>query len=252
MSMLQNNIIFLVIAISIFIGLSFINEEERTDIEYEQSQLQNITIFNHQYDKKFPEYIIRHPIMDDDERRFIAITTQEGKILKVAFYFDNMEDLMAVLYIENPQLRKFDNMAAKFIINGRSEFGIMFEDGTKLYSSLPRDTYPMPNPELSYDVRWRRIYKNYYLVTCFRGSGDAVSEGLMTEKDGKDLTSALGESSADKDTINICGYSVGQTIWLQYRVKENNKYKYLEATLVPVQEDDLPPDFPKGLVRWIP
>lgn len=73
-----------------FISLSFINEAEHADIEHEQSKLQNITIFNHQYDKKFPEYIIRHPIMDDDERRFIAITTQDGKILKVAFYFDNM------------------------------------------------------------------------------------------------------------------------------------------------------------------
>lgn len=53
MNMLQNNVIFLVIAISMFIGLSFINEAEHADIEHKQSQLQNITIFNHQYDKNF-------------------------------------------------------------------------------------------------------------------------------------------------------------------------------------------------------
>jgi len=30
------------------------------------------------------------------------------------------------------------------------------------------------------------------------------------------------------------------------------KYPRLDMTLIRVEEKDLPPDFPKGLVKWIP
>lgn len=60
--MLQKVIIFLAIAQSLLLGATFIKAAEHSKIESSQSQPLNITIFNCLYNKKFPEYIIKHPL----------------------------------------------------------------------------------------------------------------------------------------------------------------------------------------------
>lgn len=76
--------------------------------------------------------------------------------------------------------------------------------------------------------------------------GNAVREELMTERDNKDLRPILGESSAEEHP----GFGGAITCNILYHTdKQGNRVSY---ELVPVEEKDLPPDFLRGLVRWLP
>lgn len=192
-----------------------------------------------------------HPFLKGGSQNFIALTHQEEDMLKVAFYYDASLIYRSILmYTHNPSQKNFTGIPARYISNAKGG-GIMFADGTVLYSYLPLDARPLGTSEWMYEMRWRRVYKNYYLVTVFRGSGEATKENLMTERDGKDLTPILGDSSVDRDLEPIGG-SISADMILEYRTQEGKETKYITFHLIPVYEKDLPPDFPPGLVRWIP
>ena len=191
-----------------------------------------------------------HPLLKGGRGYVVVFSVQEEDMLKVAFYYNEDDTACStLLYISNPERRNFAGMAAdKTYDTGRGKtYGVRFEDGTTLYAPQPpSDAYPSGTREWMYEMRWRRVYGNYYLITVFRGMGNAVREELMTERDNKDLRPILGDSSAEKHpefggaiTCNI----------LNYIDEQGNRVSY---ELVPVEEKDLPPDFPKGLVRWIP
>ena len=74
----------------------------------------------------------------------------------------------------------------------------------------------------------------------------------MTERDGQDLMPILGDSSVDRDLKQFGGCITGDDKYIETREEINGKSVYTKFRLIPVYEKDLPPDFPKGLVRWFP
>ena len=195
-----------------------------------------------------------HPQLDAIDPEFFIATVQEGEYLKAVVYrYSNETDAYSyftgVYYLHNPQKKDFSKMPVRYV---RGEGCFLFADGTRLYPKRPSDTHTIGTSEKWYNVRWRRVHKNYYLVTLFRGGGGTVQEDLMTAKDGTDLTPILGESSKDHVHRKYYG-SVGSIEkYINTYINVDGKEQYLESCLIVVEEKDLPPDFPKGLVRWIP
>ena len=195
-----------------------------------------------------------HPQLDAIDPEFFIATVQEGEYLKAVVYrYSNETDAYSyftgVYYLHNPQKKDFSKMPVRYV---RGEGCFLFADGTRLYPKRQSDTHTIGTSEKWYNVRWRRVHKNYYLVTLFRGGGETVQEDLMTAKDGTDLTPILGESSKDHVHRKYYG-SVGSIEkYINTYINVDGKEQYLESCLIVVEEKDLPPDFPKGLVRWIP
>ena len=210
------------------------------------------TIFKEGQFHMTPQYF--HPQLDAIDPDIFIVTAQEGEYLKAVTYRYDKERgtysfFTGVYYLSNPQKKDFSKMPVRYV---RGEGCFLFADGTRLYPELPSDTHTIGTSELRYNVRWRRVYKNYYLVTLFRGEGESVQEDLMTAKDGTDLTPILGESSKDHVHRKYYG-SVGSIEkYINTYINVDGKEQYLESCLIVVEEKDLPPDFPKGLVRWIP
>ena len=196
-----------------------------------------------------------HPQLDEEFSEFFVVTAQEEDYLKAAVYTyfkksNVYSTIPRIYYFYNPQNRDFSGMPVRFTLSGEC---FQFADGTRLCRPpLPPDVHKIGSPELWYEVRWRRVYGNYYLITLFRGEGRAVEEVLMTERDGKDLTPVLGESSKAQDLRGYGGSMGGEKKRITKRERVNGEEQYIVYTLIPVQEKDLPPDFPRGLVRWIP
>ena len=195
-----------------------------------------------------------HPQLDAIDRDIFIATVQEGECLKAVTYRYDKEKgtywkFMGPYYFPNPQKRDFSKMPVRYV---RGEGCFLFSDGTRLYPELPSDTHIIGTSALRYNVRWRRVYKNYYLISLFRGEGGAVEEELMTAKDGMDLTPILGETSKEPPHKKYYG-SVGSIEkHINAYINVDGKEQCLESCIIVVKEKDLPPDFPKGLVRWIP
>lgn len=200
-----------------------------------------------------PRYF--HPQLDAIDPHIFIATAQEGEYLKAVTYWHSKETntcsyYMGVYYLPNPQKRDFSGMPVRYV---RGEGYFLFADGTRLYPELPPDTHRIGSSAKWYYVRWRRVHKNYYLISLFRRYEETtVREELMTAKDGTDLTPILGESSREKD---LSGYSAMLSThepYLSRREKVDGEERYFRIPLSVVKEKDLPPDFPRGLVRWLP
>ena len=81
-----------------------------------------------------------------------------------------------------------------------------------------------------------------------------LAEYLITEENGKDLRPLLGESSAEPHPdFTTCRKTVASDADLApYFDTTDQDGKRIRYKIKVVQEKDLPPDFPKGLVRWLP
>lgn len=191
-----------------------------------------------------------HPLLKGGRGYVVVFSVQEEDMLKVAFYYNDDDTACStLLYISNPERRSFAGMAADATYDTEhgKEFGVRFEDGTTLYAPLPpSDACPSGTREWMYEMRWRRVYGNYYLITVFRGMGKAVREELMTERDNKDLRPLLGDSSAEEHPKIWGAITTNKLVYI------DPQGDHIRYRLVPVEEKDLPPDFPKGLVRWLP
>lgn len=230
--------VYLMILVSLFIGSPTVAEA--------------YTIFSK---GKFPmasQYF--HPQLDKIDPDIFIATVQEGEYLKAVTYrYDKEKDtyrkFMGPYYFPNPQKRDFSRMPVRYV---RGEGCFLFSDGTRLYPKRPSDTHTIGTSEKRYNVRWRRVYKNYYLITLFRSRGNAVQEDLMTAKDGMDLTPILGETSKEPPHKKYYG-SVGSIEkHINAYINVDGKEQCLESCIIVVDENELPPDFPKGLVRWFP
>ena len=230
--------VHLMILVSLFIGSPTVAEAYTIFREGEFSMASQY--FHRQLDKIDPDI-------------FIA-TVQEGEYLKAVTYrYDKKDDTYlrsaGPYYLPNPQKRDFSRMPVRYV---RGEGCFLFSGGTRLYPELPSDTHKTGSSAKWYELRWRRVYKNYYLMTLFRGEGEALREELVTAKDGTDLTPILGESSQEKDLKGYSAMFSTHEPFLGKREKENGEKRYTLIPLSVVEKNDLPPDFPKGLVRWIP
>ena len=210
------------------------------------------TIFKWGEFQMAPQYF--HPQLDAIDPEIFVVTAQEGEYLKAVTYWHNKKTdtysfFNGVYYLPNPQKKDFSGMPVRYI---RDDDSFLFADGTRLYPKRPSDTHKIGSSEKRYNVRWRRVYKNYYMVTLFRSQGNAIRECLITAKDGTDLTPILGESSKEKNFKDYNLMLFTSEPYIRRIGKAEGEEGYLWLTLSIVEEKDLPPDFPKGLVRWIP
>ena len=210
------------------------------------------TIFTKGKLQMAPQYF--HPQLDAIDPEIFIVTAQEGEHLKAVTYWHNKKTdtysyFTGVYYLPNPQKKDFSGMPVRYV---RGESCFLFADGTRLYAKRPSDTHKIGSSEKRYNVRWRRVYKNYYMVTLFRSQGNAIRECLITAKDGTDLTPILGESSKEKNFKDYNLMLFTSEPYIRRIGKAEGEEGYLWLTLSIVEEKDLPPDFPKGLVRWIP
>ena len=210
------------------------------------------TIFKWGEFQMAPQYF--HPQLDAIDPDIFIVTAQEGEYLKAVVYSYDKEDdtywkFKGPYYLPNPQKKDFSGMPVRYV---RDESCFLFADGTRLYPEWLSDTHMIGSSEKWYNLRWRRVYKNYYVITIFRGERHAIREYLMTAKDGTDLTPILGESSKEKDFKGYNAVLITDEPFLGKREKKRGGVRHTLIPLIVVEEKDLPPDFPKGLVRWIP
>ena len=230
--------VYFILLLSLFIGSPTVAEA--------------YTIFKEGYFHMAPQYF--HPQLDAIDPDIFIVTAQEGEYLKAVTYRYHKEEdtywkFMGPYYLPNPQKKDFSGMPVRYV---RGESCFLFADGTRLYPEWLSDTHMIGSSEKWYNLRWRRVYKNYYMITIFRGERHAIREYLMTAKDGTDLTPILGESSKEKDFKSYNLMLFTSEPYIRRLGKAEGEEGYLWLTLSIVEEKDLPPDFPKGLVRWIP
>ena len=204
---------------------------------------------------------------------FIVMTVQEGDILKAALFppeciADREGPFVSkILYLKNPERRSFAGMEAESPTADPDH--VIFEDGTEL-RAFPSDPYPPADAYFTGEVdeyshgrkvingrrfhlQWRRVYGNYYFVAKY-SQEVVLAEYLITEENGKDLRPLLGESSAEPHPdFTTCRKSIASDADLApYFDATDHDGKRIRYKIKVVQEKDLPPDFPKGLVRWLP
>ena len=204
---------------------------------------------------------------------FIVMTVQEGDILKAALFppeciADKEGPFVSkILYLKNPERRSFAGMEAESPTADPDH--VIFEDGTEL-RAFPSDPYPPADAYFTGEVdeyshgrkvingrrfhlQWRRVYENYYFVAKY-SQEVVLAEYLITEENGKDLRPLLGESSAEPHPdFTTCRKSIASDADLApYFDATDHDGKRIRYKIKVVQEKDLPPDFPKGLVRWLP
>ena len=204
-----------------------------------------------------------HPMLKGGEYKNVLMSVQQGDKLKVGaisiYSLTNPEGVVIrdIAYFDNPQRRNFTGMEAD---GGLMPCAIRFEDGTTLSDprDTPADAYYAGQQNMKggrYVLQWRRVYGNYYFVTFSGEHGPIYEEYLMTEKDGRDLRPLLGDSSAQPHPKFRAGFhepflGLGEGYsYLAYTDRHGGRVRFKTRW---VEEHELPPDFPKGLVRWLP
>ncbi len=197
-----------------------------------------------------------HPeLVREGDRKYdqIILSIQEGELLKMALFTSDLKKWGFRLDVHNPSKRDFAYMPARLLPKDE----VLFADGTVFKPYLPPDAKIVGGSDWSRDIRWKRVYKNYHYLTMYKGTHAIHYDGLVTEKNGRDLYLLFGESSASSTRKRLAGgIGAGRGISTYHDLLHMNFIdddgKYREVDIVRVDEQDLPPDFPKGLVRWIP
>ena len=204
-----------------------------------------------------------HPMLKGGEYENVLMSVQQGDKLKVGaisiYALTDPEGVVIrdIAYFDNPERRSFTGMEAD---GGLMPCAIRFEDGTtfSVPEDTPADAYYAGQQNMKggrYVLQWRRVYGNYYFVTFSGEHGPIYEEYLMTEKDGRDLRPLLGDSSAEPHPKFRAGYhepflGLGEGYsYLAYTDRHGGRVRFKTRR---VEEHELPPDFPKGLVRWLP
>ena len=171
--------------------------------------------------------------------RFILLSVQEGNILRVAMYYPGMNKRARQIDYWNGSGIDVTGLPAAHLRGTRDS--AIFGDSLILKPYVRPHAF-LGSEEWPYGIWWQRVHGNYYRVIVYR-DWLICSEYLMTEKDGQDVTWFLGEGFDTPGWKPFSGYWGGNvTLYPAQGI----------YTLVPVMEKDLPPDFPEGLVRWIP
>lgn len=178
----------------------------------------------------------------DDYR---ILSAREGDFLKVLVRcihpYQPREDYWH-LYI--PHTEDLQGMPARYLGNGE-QHGVRFANGMEFYDKTPPpDAVDIGTEEWRYQMRWRRLWKDYYLVAVYRGQSSVVDEWLVRKRDGKNIISVLGENNLNDTASSI------RASWLGNRIKIS--YEEEIYLLLPMRQEDmplLPPDFPRHLLR---
>ena len=204
---------------------------------------------------------LRHPILGGFESSHTIFTATHHDVIQVAAYdkemnqtsrFDiktlpgmNIARLPALL--PNSMQREKLTSIIPSDLQGRRDV-ILFEGGLIFPSYLPPKAKPIGSREWRYELRWYHVYGNYYFVTVNRGPEIVAMEALMTSSKGEDLIPILGESFENPSDCVFGSSWGGMTVWIAPTSCPGDPDS---VTLIQVQEEALPEDFPKDLVRWI-
>ena len=120
--------------------------------------------------------------------------------------------------------------------------------GDTLLEPYARPSKPSGTKEWPNEFWWCHVYGNYYYALMYRDD-IVVFEHLVTEEEGYDLRPILGESFEKPSGMRHMSAFLGEKLSLNVFEPETH---YPPMRLIPVYEKDLPEDFPKNLVRWIP
>ena len=103
--------------------------------------------------------------------------------------------------------------------------------------------------------RWQHVHDGYYYVIMYRGlykgGASVIYEELVRERDGNDVKPFLGESLENPGPIGFNPVFGGEKITIYPSLGTSVNYPIMYLTPV-YEEKDLPENFPKNLVRWIP
>lgn len=196
-----------------------------------------------------------HPYVDDEEqtqRPAIFVTVRQGSTIRLAAYSKTTGRRIHRMDYMNESGRDLTGLPAWFPHHDPGETGaICFGNGIRILPQMPKATF-IGSPEWPNDMTWRHVHGNYYIVTIYRRT-NIVFEHLVTDKGGRDLKPVLGLSSEQPGEIPFSGAWLGEDVTVIPNVsalkKDEEVYFY---NLIIVNEEDLPEDFPKNLVKWIP
>ncbi len=203
-----------------------------------------------------------HPLLATENKEekqwdnFRVMSVREGDILKVVVREITESDERSshpwvYWHIYDPGRHDLAGMASRYFTGNTCErgMGIIFEDGSVFCSNkVPPGSIRIGTSAHENEMRWRRFWKDYYLVAVYRGDAMVIDEWLMREKDGKNIGMILGESNL-KDIDNsfgIDGSWDGQGIDIG-AIGISESYRLVPVTLEEIES--LSPDFPRHLLR---
>ena len=198
-------------------------------------------------DRSLPN--IHPPLPDAHHNDYRVVSVQEGDRVRVALY-DKDFSRRRILLLQNPTGQNITGLPAgkpkDWDRSKYTENHIRFGDDIML-EPFVEPSKRIGNKEWPNDLWWRRVHGNYYHVGLYRGKG-ILWEGIFTDRDGQGCSMYLGESFEKPGTVIFSAVYLGTTIELEPK----NWPASAGIRLIEVQEKDLPVDFPKDLVRWIP
>lgn len=224
-----------------------------------------------------------HPLLpaaDEAEKKwdgYRILSVQEGDILKVVVYGADKEEFLprkTYWHLYHPNGRDVSGLPARYLGESGAE-GVKFADGTTLYAHRPPpDAVGIGTSEWPYQMRWQRLWQNYYVVAVYRGAARVICEWLVREKEGKDVSAVLGEYHGDPahkaarmtaaelgNRISVYGFPEKDLLFAEgtqvdeRRVVKSGRTITIHPEfyeLIPVRREELPalpPDFPRHLVR---
>ncbi|CAK7022892.1 MAG: hypothetical protein DELT_02485 [Desulfovibrio sp.] len=186
-----------------------------------------------------------HPPLKDAANSNVIVSVQENDLLRVAVYGDWFR--MHMRHFRNDTDKDFTGIPAGYKRVPGSDNKIFFGDmpfTPQVLASKPIGTSEWPN-----NMLWRHVWKNYYFVTIYRYDS-VIVEDLFVDRDGKDLLPVMGESNEKPGERPFTASWMGGKVAVTPVVLKGEELQiyYLQS----VRERDLPPDFPEGLVKWVP
>jgi hypothetical protein len=199
-----------------------------------------------------PKYF--HPILKDARRPVVFASIQEGNLLRVGDYGGGGEgerrDLVSISHYINDTGVDLSGLPAGYLSRDDHTLKNLFfgENGEyELAPYAPPKSKKIGTSEWPNNMTWRHVWKNYYIITVYRGTKVAMDH-LTVERDGKDVYPILGDSN--ENPPDGPGFSAA---WLGNEVFITpNDWSGSFSMIVLDNESPLPEDFPKDLIKWIP
>jgi hypothetical protein len=202
-----------------------------------------------------------HPTADDNRsgQDIIFITVEEENIVRMAMYTNGENGWLKTQHINyiNHTGKSITGLPVAFPKNLPFETDDPMEKAytIRFGTDIFLKPYIPPSKQIGSDewpnrMTWRRIYKNYYIATVYRGF-HIVFENLATDSSGVSLEPYLGESNLNQGIVKFASSLGGSDILLthSYDIEADYPLAYLDAIN---PNDALTEDIPGDLVWWIP
>jgi hypothetical protein len=189
-----------------------------------------------------------HPPIPDARNSRRVVSVQEGKQVRVALYNEDFRGRPDIRMLHNPTGMDLTGLPAGNPrgATGEDSESIRFGDKILLRPYLEPSKW-IGSKEWPNHLWWRRVHGNYYIIRLYRGQDywTTMWEHLYTEEKGQDCSIYLGESFEQPGKAQFHAVFAGHIALYPEERKPT-------LELIRVEEKDLPADFPKDLVRWIP